>query len=216
MFYLSMYESYTLHPRNYLLRFIEELLRDNGTVQLQLPTEHLLYFLDNFVDNATILERIIALRDVVARDTMILKLTEMMIVDDRCLKVLDSQMDKAEKELVTADKYGLKHRTTETILEAKATYLRILTEVVKFAARKGDTTKLNESFQMRLQLLSRIIKNCESLKRINSTPNAYERFTNIKRLNLELFWQLFKVDAAILLEQRPAIFESYFVSELAN
>lgn len=100
---------------------------------------------------------------------------------------------------MTADKYGLKHRTTDTIIEAKSTYLKILCEVVKFVARQKDTARANESFQMRLQLLTRIIKNCESLKKINLTPNTYERFINIKRLNLELFWQLFKVDAGILL-----------------
>jgi hypothetical protein len=51
---------------------------------------------------------------------------------------------------VTADKYGLKHRTTDTIIEAKSTYLKILCEVVKFVARQKDTARANESFQMRL------------------------------------------------------------------
>jgi hypothetical protein len=95
LFYLGLYDSYTQQPRNYLRRFIEELIRDNGTLQLQFPTEHILYLLDNFVDNATIFERIVALRDIVARETMILRISELMLADDRCLKVLDAQLDKA-------------------------------------------------------------------------------------------------------------------------
>lgn len=125
------------------------------------------------MDNATIFERIVALRDVVTRETMILKITELMLGDERCLKVLDGQIDKAEKELATADKYGLKHRTTDTILEAKATYMKILAEAVKSVARQGDISKMAESLQMRLQLLNRIIKNCESLRKINLSPNIY-------------------------------------------
>jgi hypothetical protein len=77
--------------------------------------------------------------------------------------------------------------------------LRFYVKWSSLLLRQKDTARANESFQMRLQLLTRIIKNCESLKKINLTPNADERFINIKRLNLELFWQLFKVDAGILL-----------------
>lgn len=62
------------HPRHFLMRLLEEIIRNNSTILLQAGSEELLYMLDNFVDNAGLLDQYLSASDEIAREISILKL----------------------------------------------------------------------------------------------------------------------------------------------
>lgn len=56
------------------MRLLEEIIRNNSTILLQAGSEELLYMLDNFVDNAGLLDQYLSASDEIAREISILKL----------------------------------------------------------------------------------------------------------------------------------------------
>lgn len=214
MLYRKLFAAYKAHPRHFLMRLLEELIKNNNTLLLQLPTEDLLYLLDNFVDNGGLLLLYLSVREEVTRDTLVLKIAELILSDERYFKSIDAQIDKADKELLTADKYGLKHRTTETILFGKAVYIRMVIEVVKFNVKQQLMVRSQDITGFKTQVTQRLVKNFEALARVNKSP-MHTKHTELKRFNLELCWQCFKLDPSLLLnKQHFVLMESYFASEL--
>jgi|JI6StandDraft_1071083.scaffolds.fasta_scaffold05382_5 hypothetical protein len=86
--------------------------------------------------------------------------------------------------------------------------------MVKFIMKQHLLIKPPDLAAFKLQLLLRLSKNFDAIVKVNKSPPT-TKFTELKRLNIELCWQLFKLDPNLLLDQQNFVsIEVYFISEL--
>ena len=86
--------------------------------------------------------------------------------------------------------------------------------MVKFIMKQRLLMKPPDLAAFKLQLLLRLSKNFDAIVKVNKSPPT-TKFTELKRLNIELCWQLFKLDPNLLLDQQNFVsIEVYFISEL--